>query len=241
MSGALPVRAAGLLLALALSACATTGEKAEPPRAGVTPPPGAVRSRRLRRRPTGASRRAARRAGGRARARGRSPRAIGSSQVALTIRRGTPRRRRRLRGSRRRSRARWPSGSARGAGARARRAGGGAPAVPRRARAGPRQPRRLRRAESDTKEVAFIAHTVGSGDTWRARPAPTTGTVALRGIWETNQLPPIRGSSPAPSQDSGDPGVPFVQRSPSVPRRITGLRHPSRPGRAARSRKRSPR
>ena len=45
MSRTPALRAASLLLALALSGCATTGEKPEPPRAGVTPRASAVAQR----------------------------------------------------------------------------------------------------------------------------------------------------------------------------------------------------
>ena len=148
VSRARVVRAASLLLALALGACATTGERRSRPAQEVTPPPprGAQRPSSTDG-PAGAPRRAARRAGGRARACGRSPaERWTSSRSPSRSGRGTPRRRRRSRRSRRRSRARWPSGFARGARRSREACRSSASAIPRRACAPPCQSRRLRRA-----------------------------------------------------------------------------------------------
>jgi tetratricopeptide (TPR) repeat protein len=221
VSGALPVRVAGPLLALALSACATTGEKSEPPRAGVTPPaPGAQRLAPPSTDPRGSLvARHVEQAAALERA-GDLRRAVDELKVALTIRPGdaaatTARKAleakmdgqvaERIRAGR--------AALARGVQAEARRQFLGALALD------PANRAAFDALQSDTKEAAFIAHTVRSGDTLAALAQRYYGDRSRSEvIWETNQL------APNPRLTAGTilkipeiPGVPFVQPEPRRP------------------------
>lgn len=215
MSGALPVRTAALLLALALGACATTGEKAEPPRAGVTPSPGAVRppapSAPDPRGPLVA--RHVEQAAALERA-GDLRRAVDELKVALTIRPGDAAAAAALKALEakiegqvaERIRA-GRAALARGVQAEARRQFLAALALD------PANRAAFDALQSDTREGAFIAHTVRSGDTLAALAQRYYGDRSRSEvIWETNHLPP------KPQLVAGTilkipeiPGVPFVQ------------------------------
>jgi tetratricopeptide (TPR) repeat protein len=213
VSGALPVRTAALLLALALCACATTGEKAEPSRAGVMPPPGArapapppdPRGPLVARHVEQAA--ALERAGD-------LRRAVDELKVALTIRPGDAAAAAALKALEakiegqvaERIRA-GRAALARGVQAEARRQFLAALALD------PANRAAFDALQSDTKDVAFIAHTVRSGDTLAALAQRYYGDRSRSEvIWETNHLPP------SPRLVAGTilkipeiPGVPFVQ------------------------------
>jgi tetratricopeptide (TPR) repeat protein len=216
VSGALPVRAAALLLALALGACATTGETPEPPRAGVTPPAptGALRSGPASTDPRGPLvARHVEQAAALERA-GDLRRAMDELKVALTIRPGDDAAAaalktveakiegqvaERIRAGR--------AALARGVQAEARRQFLAALALD------PANRAAFDALQSDTKEAAFMTHTVRSGDTLAALAQRYYGDRSRSEvIWETNQLPPN------PRLVAGTilkipeiPGVPFVQ------------------------------
>jgi len=215
VSGALPVRTAALLLALALCACATTGEKPEPPRAAVTPRPGGAlppappppdpRGPLVARHVEQAA--ALERAGD-------LRRGVDELKVALTIRPGDAAAAGALKALEakieeqvaERVRA-GRAALARGVQAEARRQFLAALALD------PANRAAFDALQSDTKEVAFIAHTVRSGDTLAALAQRYYGDRSRSEvIWETNQLPPN------PRLVAGTilkipeiPGVPFVQ------------------------------
>jgi tetratricopeptide (TPR) repeat protein len=239
VSGALPVRAAGLLLALALSACATTGEKPEPPRAGVPPPPpGALRPALPSTDPRGALvARHVEQAAALERA-GDLRRAVNELKVALTIRPGDAAAAaalktleatiegqvaERIRAGR--------AALARGGQAEARRQFLAALAVD------PANRAAFDALQSDTKEVAFITHTVRSGDTLAALAQRYYGDRSRSEvIWETNQLPPNpRLAAGTILKIPEIPGVPFVQpeakrpaaASPATPAPATARTEPA--------------
>ena len=222
MSRTPALRAASLLFALALSACATTGEKPEPPRAEVTlpPPAGAQRpappptdpreplvarhveqAAALER--TGDLRRAAdelkialtiRPADAAASAALKTLEATIEGQVAERIRAGR-------------------AALARGVQVEARRQFLAALALD------PGNRVAFDALQTDTKEVGFITHTVRSGDTLAALAQRYYGDRSRSEvIWETNQL------TPNPRLVAGTilkipeiPGVPFVQSEPRRP------------------------
>jgi tetratricopeptide (TPR) repeat protein len=222
VSGALPVRTGALLLALALSACATTGEKPEPPRAGVTPPapPGALRAGPASTDPRGSLvARHVEQAAALERA-GDLRRAMDELKVALTIRPGdaaaaTARKAleakmegqvaERIRAGR--------AALARGVQAEARRQFLGALALD------PANRAAFDALQSDTREVPFITHTVRSGDTLAALAQRYYGDRSRSEvIWETNQLPPDpRLTAGTVLKIPEIPGVPFVQPEPRRP------------------------
>ena len=214
MSGALPVRAAGLLMALALGACATTGEKPEPPRAGVPPPPpGALRPAPSPADPRGPLvARHLEQAAALERA-GDLRRAADELKVALTIRPGDAaaaaalktleatiegRVAERIRAGR--------AALARGVQAEARRQFLAALALD------PANRAAFDALQSDAKEVAYITHTVRSGDTLAALAQRYYGDRSRSEvIWETNQLPPNpRLAAGTILKIPEIPGVPFV-------------------------------
>jgi tetratricopeptide (TPR) repeat protein len=215
VSKGVPVRAAALLLALALGACATTGETPEPPRAGGTPPPtDAVRPGSPSTDPRGPLvARHFEQAAALERA-GDLRRAVDELKVALTIRPGDPAAAaalkrleatiegqvaERIRAGR--------AALARGVQVEARRQFLAALALD------PANRAAFDALQSDTKEAAFITHTVRSGDTLAALAQRYYGDRSRSEvIWETNQLPPN------PRLVAGTilkipeiPGVPFVQ------------------------------
>ena len=225
MSRTPSLRAASLLLALALSGCATTGEKPEPPRAGMTPAPPAVAQRPAPpptdpREPLVA--RHVEQAAALERA-GDLRRAADELKVALTIRPGDApaagalktleatiedQVAERIRAGR--------AALARGVQVEARRQFLAALALD------PSNRVAFGALQTDTREVAFIAHTVRSGDTLAALAQRYYGDRSRSEvIWETNQLPPN------PRLVAGTilkipeiPGVPFVQpeaRRPAAP------------------------
>jgi len=209
------------LLALALSACATTGEKPEPPRAEValTPPAGAQRPAPP---PTDPREPLVARHVEQAAALERTGdlrRAADELKIALTIRPGDAAATaalktlaatiegqvaERIRAGR--------AALARGVQVEARRQFLAALALD------PGNRIAFDALQTDTKEVAFITHTVRSGDTLAALAQRYYGDRSRSEvIWETNQLPPN------PRLVAGTilkipeiPGVPFV---PSEPRR----------------------
>src|SRR6185503_6266348 len=214
VSGALPVRAAGLLMALALGACATTGEKPEPPRAGVLPPPpGALRPAPSSTDPRGPLvARHVEQAAALERA-GDLRRAADELKVALTIRPGDAaaaaalktleatiesRVAERIRAGR--------VALARGGQAEARRQFLAALALD------PANRAAFDALQSDTKEVPFITHTVRSGDTLAALAQRYYGDRSRSEvIWETNQLPPNPKLTAGMTLKIPEiPGVPFV-------------------------------
>lgn len=238
MTGALPVRCATLLLVLALGACATTGEKPESPRAGVTPPPGGAlppapppsdpRGPLVARHVEQAA--ALERAGD-------LRRAVDELKVALTIRPGDAAAAGALKALEakiedqvaERVRA-GRAALARGVQAEARRQFLAALALD------PSNRAAFEALQSDTREGAFITHTVRSGDTLAALAQRYYGDRSRSEvIWETNQLPPN------PRLVAGTilkipeiPGVPFVQpearrpaaASPATPAPATARTEP---------------
>jgi tetratricopeptide (TPR) repeat protein len=222
VSGALPVRAAGLLLALALCACATTGEKPESPRTAVTPPPAAPRPATPPVDPRGPLvARHVEQAAALERA-GDLRRAVDELKVALTIRPGDAAAAAALKAleanieSQVAERIRAGRAAlARGVQAEARRQFLAALALD------PANRAAFDALQSDTREGAFITHTVRSGDTLAALAQRYYGDRSRSEvIWETNQLPPN------PRLVAGTilkipeiPGVPFVQ--PEVKRPAT--------------------
>jgi tetratricopeptide (TPR) repeat protein len=214
VSGALPVRTAALLLALALSACATTGEKPEPSRAEGTPPPGALRPAPPPTDPRGPLvARHVEQAAALERT-GDLRRAVDEVKVALTIRPGDAAAAAALKALEakiegqvaERIRA-GRAALARGVQAEARRQFLAALALD------PANRAAFDALQSDTREGAFITHTVRSGDTLAALARRYYGDRSRSEvIWETNQLPPN------PRLVAGTilkipeiPGVPFVQ------------------------------
>lgn len=237
MTGALPVRCATLLLVLALGACATTGEKPESPRAGVTPPGGALPPAPPPSDPRGPLvARHVEQAAALERA-GDLRRAVDELKVALTIRPGDAAAAGALKALEakiedqvaERVRA-GRAALARGVQAEARRQFLAALALD------PSNRAAFEALQSDTREGAFITHTVRSGDTLAALAQRYYGDRSRSEvIWETNQLPPN------PRLVAGTilkipeiPGVPFVQpearrpaaASPATPAPATARTEP---------------
>jgi tetratricopeptide (TPR) repeat protein len=212
---------AGLLLALALSACATTGEKPEPPRAGVTPAaPGAQRSAPPSTDPRGSLvARHVEQAAALERA-GDLRRAVDELKVALTIRPGDAAAAAALKALEAKMNGQVTeriragrAALARGIQAEARRQFLGALALD------PGNRAAFDALQSETKEVAFITHTVRSGDTLAALAQRYYGHRSRSEvIWETNQLPPNpRLTAGTILKIPEIPGVPFVQPEPRRP------------------------
>jgi len=222
VSGALPVRTLALLVALALSACATTGEKPESPRAGVTPPAptGDLRPEPASTDPRGPLvARHVEQAAALERA-GDLRRAADELKVALTIRPGDAAAAAALKALEstiegqvaERIRA-GRAALARGVQVEARRQFLAALALD------PANRAAFDALQTDTKEAAFITHTVRSGDTLAALAQRYYGDRSRSEvIWETNQLPPNpRLAAGTVLKIPEIPGVPFVQPEPRRP------------------------